>query len=106
MIRDITEILKRHFDEAYKFEQKCQEEDIFMFVSSYDIVAQPPMRKQLRNCAMEIIGRIKGIDAKQLHREPTYDEAFDWCRRNFPCEFDSDFFEYGALSLIEWIKEL
>ena len=106
MLRDVTEILKRHFDEAYKFEQKCQEQDIFMFSSPYDIIASPPMKEQLRNCVMEIIGRIKGTNAKQLHREPTYDEAFEWCKRNFPIEFDSNFIQCGALSLIEWIRGL
>ena len=109
MIRDIIEILERHFNEAYQYERKCLEEDIFMFYTPYDIIATKPKKEQLRNCILEIIGRIKGIDAKKLHREPTYNEAFDWCRRNFPLDNPKEqvgYIECGALALIEWIKGL
>ena len=109
MIRDVVEVLKRHFQEAYQFEEKCHEEDIFMYFAPFDILSFAPDKKQLRDCATEIIGRIKGIDAKKLHREPSYNEAFDWCRRNFPLDNpkeQTDLIEYGTLRLIEWLRNL
>ena len=109
MIRDIMEILRRHFKAAYEYKEKCQEEDIFMYFTPYDIIADLPQKEQLRNCTLEIIGRIKGVGTKEVHREPAYNEAFDWCRSHFPLDNPKeqvDVIEYGALRLIEWIKGL